>query len=1378
MKSRIGSFFTAFWMCYATAHLSAQPEEIISRYYSMRDGLSHNYATCLLQDSQGLLWVGTESGLNKFDGYQFTIYQENPLDSNSLSNNNITCLWEEKQQRLWVGSTTGLELFDLKTGKFQPIGYDALDPVKGLNIHVHKIRERKDGKLWICTSAGIYLADPQTLSMTKPIDFSQEASRNSSRRDNLNGNNFWDIAEAPDGSVWAASEDGLVHMHTLTGQTTRYRYDPAEPASLADDWTRAVHVDRHDRVWVGTVHGLDLFNPEDQSFTHFLPEQLQTEPPLSHRLYVNALLEQPDGTCWVGFSDGLYAFDPETGRFDLLLDHYVWSMYKDRQENLWLGTIDGLFQIAPQRKKFTTYRKFGQAKMSGIASLAEDVKGQIWISGYDISRGDFKLFRFEPSSRRFFPYPDNPLKSHRSLASNIQCMTSDSQGWLWMASPGTLEKFNPQCQTFTSIALPIDPTAMVVDSKGKVWIGEWNGVGRYDPQTETYERLTSFPTTRVYSFLEDQTENIWIGSEAGLIRYNLKTDQLHVFKHDPADPQSLSNNKVYHLMMDQHATLWIGTGGGLNKMISGSENNVPKFIFWRSSQSGLPYDDVYRIIDGGDETLWISCGNSISHFFPQKNTFRNYDYDDGLPSQRFSRSLQSSDGNIYFGSDGLVVFHPDSLQDNPYPPPVAITGFSIHNQPVPVKASYEDTLSWETPLTYSLPYTDEVELTHQQNDFSLEFAALNFVNPESNRYKYKLEPYEENWIEASANNRIARYTNISPGRYTFRVMGSNNDGVWNEQGASLQITILPPWWQTGWAYGLYTLIGICMLYGLRQYTVNRERLKNDLKIKQIEAEKLQELDHLRAHLFANISHEFRTPLTLILSPLEKLLATEKEPDTYKLYQMMRRNANRLLHLISQLLDLSKLEAQCLKLETKPGNVMALLQPLAASFTSLGESRHIHFSTQFLSSDRTVFFDADKLEKMVVNLLSNAFKFTPEGGCVLLQVSMTVREGNEEDIMLEIVVKDTGMGLTGEEQEKIFDRFYQADNSHTREMEGAGIGLAFTKELVSLHGGNISVRSQVGEGSSFTVELPLRAASKHDWRNLSDESAKMAKTRSKELLSKSYQESIPSVAENVHPTEEQPVLLIVEDNEELLDYMAMQFQADYQVIKTVNGKMGLQKAIETIPDLVVSDVMMPVMDGIAFSKALKADERISHIPLILLTAKAGEASKLEGLQTGADDYLTKPFNGAELQARIKNLMEGRKRLRERFGREITLQPGDMAITSADEKFLQRVMAIMADHLEDTDFTLESFEKAVALSHVQFYRKLKALTNHAPGEFLRHYRLQQAAILLKGQQGNVSEVAYAVGFNSLAYFTRCFKGFYRQTPSEYQAAHADNKQAFIP
>jgi len=1345
----------------------AQSDEMISRRYLMKDGLSHNFTSCILQDSNGFLWVGTESGLNRFDGIHFKNYLENPSDSNSLKNNNILCLWEDDQKHLWVGTSSGVQLLDLETGQFlnDDIFSDSTLHITKRNLIVNKIRGGKQGTAWICTNQGIFSVNTQTLTVNRSI----VTNTNGDSTSNHDENNYWDIAEQTDGTLWAASKSGLLCIKAGR-DTIRYHYDPDEPNSLADDQVRSLHIDNKGRLWIGTVYGLNLYNPDNETYLHFLPEALQTYSSPNPRLYVNAIIERPDGKLWVGFGDGLYGFDPHSKRFFPLVEWHVWSLHQDQQEIVWLGSVDGLSQIAVESDKFNAYERFGKARISGVASVAEDIHGQVWLTGYDIDQGDFLVFLYSPSENHFSQYQhDSNLHF-----TGIEYVEADSSK-LWMTTAGKLIKLDISQHHYTVDTIPMHPTCIHPDSQGNIWLGGWSGLGKYDPINKKYERFVSFPDDRVYCIVEDQDQNLWIGTYTeGLLRYNLETCQLDSFTHDPNDPFSISNNKVTCLTLDTNGTLWIGTGGGLNKLVWNTKKGNPEFIHWRSSNSALPYDEIDSIIEGEDGLLWISSGNTISQFSTNTSGFRTYDYHDGLPSQRFWTGMKASNGEIFFGSNALISFHPDSLQDNPYIPPVQLTDFTIHNQPVPVRGSYEDTLDWESPLAQSITHTKSLELSHWQNDFSLEFAALNFINPENNQYQYRLEPYEEEWIGTTADNRIARYTNLSPGEYTFRVKASNNDGLWNEAGTSLQLTILPPWWQTGWAYGLYVILGFSLLFSLRQYTVKRERLKHELNLQRLEAEKMHTVDQMKSRFFANISHEFRTPLTLILGPLEKYVQqSETDSNEQQTFRMMRRNARQLLHLINQLLDLSKLEAGKMELKATPQMIQSFLQPIGLSFSVLAERKQIRYHFRYPKENPVLYFDTDKLEKIITNLLSNAFKFTPAGEEIIFSARLkpatgkTKSNGSTATQILELEVKDRGEGMEEEQLQHIFQRFYQAHTTQDSDSEGSGIGLSLVKELVELHGGEISVSSEKDQGSSFLVHLPLEEA---DFEAFISEPARQKDSFISEEPEQKEDTEDKQTDAPIQEDESIPLLLVVEDNADVRVFIRETLKSDYRLLEADNGREGYKKAVEAIPDLILSDVMMPGMDGVELCGKLKADEKTSHVPIILLTAKASGGDKIEGLQTGADDYIVKPFEAMELAARIENLIESRRKLREQFSREITLQPSAIQITSADEQFLQEVMEIVEANMANFNFSEAVLHQQMSLSKTQLYRKLKALTDHAPNELIQMMRLKRAAELLAAKAGNVGEISFVVGFRDHSYFSRRFHKQYGMTPSEYAASVA--------
>jgi signal transduction histidine kinase/DNA-binding response OmpR family regulator len=737
------------------------------------------------------------------------------------------------------------------------------------------------------------------------------------------------------------------------------------------------------------------------------------------------------------------------------------------------------------------------------------------------------------------------------------------------------------------------------------------------------------------------------------------------------------------------------------------------------------------------------------------------------------------------------MFHPDSIKDNPYIPPVVITSFKRYNTDEAEGIAIEEK---------GISQKKEIELSYKNNILTFEFAALSYCKTFKNQYAYKLEGYSDKWIQLGTERRI-NFTNLDPDTYTLRVKGSNNDGVWNEKGTSLKIIITPPWWKTWWAYTLYTVLFMSLLYGLRRYELNRIRLKNQVKIEHMEAEKMKEVDHLKSRFFANISHEFRTPLTLILGPLENLLQNAVPEKLKEQYEIMQRNGRRLLQLINQLLDLAKLEAGSMALRAKPENIVHLLKLIIASFQSLAERKRValrfHAQDDSASSSEfeipPVYVDRDKFEKIISNLLANAVKFTPEGGEVSVQLSVISKPSPHDqlptDHCLLITVKDTGIGIPANELDKIFDRFYQVDR-HRHEYQGTGIGLALTKELVKLHGGEIYAQSEVDKGSTFVVRLRLGKAhlkleniveDSDQSSAISDQLSVTSEAKGEERGNEERQ-----ATEGPHPAtidtqqaasrseaelpslrdDEQPILLIVEDNADMRKYLREILEQDYRLMEAGDGEEGLRQASAAVPDLIVSDVMMPKMDGFEFCHRIKTKELTSHIPVILLTARAAREDKLEGLDTGVDDYVTKPFDADELRARVRNLIEQRRRLRERFSREITLQPKDIAITTYDERFLSRAMEIVEKHISNPDFSTETFAKQMGVSRMQLNRKLRALTDQATGEFVRSMRLKRAAQLLANKGGTtIVEIAYEVGFSSPAYFAKCFREQFGLSPSEY-------------
>jgi len=1210
------------------------------------------------------------------------------------------------------------------------------------------------------------------------------------------------IFEDKFGGLWIGTEKGISKMDRRQNTFITYKHDSNNPTSLAGDYIFAIHEDSQSRLWFGSSGGkndlegqLSRYDREADAFVVYRHDPRNPASLSSGR--VLALCEDRNKFLWVGTETGLNRFDPVTGKFS----HYrlqprngeasnteqIDALYLDNAGILWIGTVgDGLYRYQSARKKFPHFRHDPNDSHSLSApivkALCEDRNGNLWIG--TVGGG---LNRYDPDKNKFVHYRHDP-NDPKSLSSDyITALCEDRRGYLWVATAEKgLNRWNEKDGTFIHYrdhypqapkSLPSDHLiCLFEDSKGNLWVGTGYGVSRYDDASDTFikggQDSTSYLNTiSTFAIHEDSESRIWIcGWNNGVTRLDTSLQSYVVYWHDPDDPSTISSNLVLSVAEQRNGNLWFGTwGGGLNCFHRDS-NTFTRY----TSADGLPNDVVLGLLPDEQGNLWISTLSGLTKFNPESGMWKTYDTEDGIQSLEFKPGAchKGRSGRFYFGGmNGFNAFYPEEIKDNPHVPSIVLTSFKILDREISPQR-----------IGGNLEQLREIDLSHDENYLSFEFVALDFINPRKNQYAYRLEGLDGAWIH-SGTRRFASYTNLAPGDYVLRLKGSNNDGVWNEDGIAVKITIIPPPWKTWWAYALYAIAIGGLLYGIRRYDLKRAHLANALKLQRLEAQKLQEVDHLKSRFFANISHEFRTPLTLILGPLENLLQQAPSLKLREQYEIMLRNGRRLLLLINQLLDLAKLEAGSMTLRARPENIVQLLKIIIASFQSLAERKNLVLRLQLPESEDAeippVYVDRDKFEKIISNLLANAIKFTPEGGSVKVAVAVGSSSSSDSSQLsatatatatVTVTVSDTGIGIPANELDKIFDRFYQVKR-HRHEVQGTGIGLALTKELVKLHGGEIHVQSEVGKGSIFVVRLPVgkEHLKPEDVVEASDQSSVASDQLSvvgEQFSVASDQQQATSIQDQASSME-QPVLLIVEDNPDMRSYLRDILSLNYRMMEARDGEEGLQQAAETMPDLIVSDVMMPKMDGFAFCQKIKTDERTSHIPVILLTARASGESRIEGLETGADDYLTKPFNARELQVRVQNLIEQRRRLRERFSREVTLQPCDIAITTMDELFLKRVMAIVDSHLSDADFSVEAFAAEVKMSRVQLHRKLKALTNQSVSEFMRTLRLRAAAKLLEQHKYTVSEVAYEVGFNNLSYFAKCFREEFGRLPSEYAA-----------
>ena len=1388
-----------------------------------REGLTHMAVFDILEDQDGYIWFASQMRLDRYDGKEFIHFQNIPDDSNSLSNNLITALLQDKEGYIWIGTNGGLNRFDPVLNQFRhykPGSMKALD--------IWGLVQDSSGTLWMGTlGQGLFRFDPQTEKFTH---FTHDPEDSNS----LSHLIVRALAVDRDGGLWIGTLGGLDKL-VLTNTDTNsfspgreqatfshYRHHPQNPSSLRHNAIESLYIDREGRLWVGTsggglnqLIGWEHIHASDTGAS--TPEALKKRPVFKHYLhdpdnpnslssnFVTTILEDSQGRMWIGTAsrgisilsrDGstFYNYRAKAADPQSLSDDFVNKIIEDRAGNIWIATQEGgVNQYSPYNQKFThllTKSELPEGlERNNLNAAIEDENGDLWVSfiGYGLAKYDRKRRKVIDVGSLFYQHSSK-------LRIPTPAICRDAAGIFWLGTWGDgIRRFDPKTHQITFYRHnPNDPNSLSDDriigifprSDGTIWITtQSGGLNRFDPATNTFTRFsydpadsTSISSNLTHSMCEDRNGSLWVSTLGGGIN-QLIEDTLYTtrnghpvirsierkfrrYQHDPQDTASLIHDLVMALHADSHGNLWIGTPAGLDKL------DIEKGTFHHySKQNGYPFALVTHIQEDSRGTLWVLTTNGLIKFNEQGldetgKQFRIFDFTDGLGVALLptvpSATWRSSSGEIYLaGYDGLTTFYPDQIKLNPYVPPVQITKFSIFGHPV--------------PLDTNITFKKTIYLTYDQNTFTFEFAALNYVQPHKNQYAYQLEGLDPDWVYCD-NRHVAHYTNVPPGEYTFRVKGSNNDGVWNEQGALVRIIITPPWWRTGWAYAGYILLIALILFSIRRFEMNRLHLRHQLKRREFEALKLQEIDEMKSRFFANISHEFRTPLTLILGPLETLLSNDVNSKSKQLLYMVRRNALRLQHLINQLLALSKLQAGRMTLRVRRVNLAAFLRTLVMAFASLAESKQIQLSFKASSNEIWAYVDRDAVEKIITNLLSNAFKYTPERGKIMVTVGRSHQKSLptasaafvKTNEFVEVVVNDTGTGIPADKLPHIFDRFYQVDNAGSHAQKGTGIGLSLVKELVELHHGRIEVSSTPGQGSTFSLYLPFGNDLFNPEEIVEDEEPV-------DRIFNGEIEDAPASEGEIHPvkttSDHAPLVLIVEDNADMRCYIRGHLECDYRIIEAQSGRDGFECAVAEIPDLIISDVMIPEIDGFTLCQKLKSDPRTGHIPVILLTARASGESKIEGLETGADDYIIKPFDVKELLVRVKNLIDQRKRLREQFQREFIMEPGEVEIISADNRFLQRSMEVVQAHLDDPDFTVEQFTRELGMSPMQLHRKLKALTGQSASGFIRLVRLKHAAQLIEKGYGNISEIAYEVGFNNPSYFAARFREVYGMSPKAY-------------
>lgn len=1314
-------------------------------HLSVDDGLSNNSVNCILQDREGFMWFGTNDGLNKYDGTTFTIFKPDPNDpAHSFRNNQIYHLCEDHSGRLWVATLGGLHEVDKRTGRVIP------HPVRATNAdkwnYQHSVFEDSQSTLWISTLGGMVHYEPAIQRFTLfPLPQPDATIKTA--------------FEDPQHRFWVATYEGLYLFDRNRGS---YTLVPVRvPPGVAQPTFIAFCLAPQQQLWLGTsAPGYGLFRVNLRQ----APLQLEAYNPggqINPYTYLNSVRRDAQGRLWVATTTGLqrvdparnqvFTFRPDANVRKTISSNNAQTVYIDRAGTLWVGTDNGIDRQVATNKPFRTYQALpnrGTANLAEnkVVALLPDRHDHFWISnGYNV-------YRPSAANGQSQLIPASVLGSTPQFKNFTQAFLPDGAKGIWLGTWAGLYHVDLTTGRFDSYPAEIPVEYISQVSPDEIWVGGYivphSGIASFNLRTHRYRYYkyhpgvpNGFPDEYLHGLLASRTGDVWVPfRKNGLLRLNPQTGR---YTHYVAGAKGqLNSNDIEAVYEDPSGIIWIGTQqGGINRF----DPKTGQFSAF-TTRDGLPSNNVVGIVNDRAGHLWLSTDKGLCRFDPRTRAVRNYQTSDGLPSNNFMRNAVFRRQNqLYFGSlNGLVYFNPDSIRDDTRPFPVFITGVRV--------------------MDHARPLPDRVlTLNHDENFLSVRFAALTYAHPEKNQYAYQLVGVDDNWIQ-NGNQPTANYTSLSPGHYTFRVKAANSDGIWNIKGASFVVIIRPPWWATWWAYSLYALFLGGVIWGYIRFYTNRIRQRQELELNRREAEQLKTVDELKTRFFSNITHEFRTPLSLIISPVDKLLQDNQfEPPVRQTLTLVQRNADQLLRLINQLLDLSKLEAHHMTVSLMRGEVSAFVGHLVHSFCPMAEQKSITLTFTTDNFTAEYLFDADKWEKVLTNLLSNALKFTGQGGQVTVSLTAGQSSSATDLTHVQIRIADSGIGIAPENLPHIFDRFYQVDTSHTRAYEGTGIGLALVKELIDLMGGTIRVDSQPEVGSTFVLTLPVRPVS----INVSAPAVSLPK----KLIPTNV---APAPAQLVRqPLEEEPlpIVLIVEDNPELSRFLADSLAADYRILQAADGEAGWQLAQAEVPDIVISDVMMPRMDGYELTQRIKTHPDTDHIAVVILSAKAAHSSRIEGLQKGADDYVAKPFHLDELQLRLRNLITHQEKLRDQYRQQFAQPDTPSPIQTVEDTFLHRAYEILENHLNDPALTVDWLADELAMSRKTLYRKVHSLTQLNPHELIRQYRLRKAADLLRAGH-TPSQTAYLTGFKNPSYFTTVFKEFYQKTPSEFTADDLSN------
>lgn len=1306
------------------------------------NGLSNNSVRCIYKDKHGFMWFGTYDGLNRYDGYEFKVFRNKLNDSTSLPHNYIYDISEDSSDNLWIGTGQGVAIYNPITSRFAPVYYKSLQRGSREKIinNITHISTDARGNTFIGTNGwGLYIKfKGHTDAVQIPFQFSSsplnygvqsivctgnltwifiqryglclyDYNKNDIKIINAQLKNISKMIADGKGNIWISTSNG-VYKYAIAKNIIAESYTD-NSGQLTSAIAATLCVDKEDKVWIGTEGGgINIFDPTTHAFTYLLPgdgkNQLSSES-------VFAIYEDDESRKWIGtLKGGINIIDVGKTKFqtishdplqaNTLAYNFVSAFFEDKDKYVWIGTDGGGFSIWNRQKHiFTNYvhRHDGNNSLSNnaVTSFLEDSQGNMWISTFGGGINKFDKTK-------------NTFKQYKC----INNVTGDENRNVWL---------------------------LYEDHDKNVWATTFAN-GRLYKLNKTLDKFEVFDQEigDLVSVFEDKKGNLWGGNSYQLIKIDRK-DHKHIYYN--------INKPVRSIYEDSKGLFWVGTEGGGLVLFNRNKGTIAARY---SEGEGLCNNSVLNILEDDHYNLWISTFNGLSAFDIKERSFRNFYQSDGLQSNQFTYSAAKRlyTGELVFGGiKGFNIFYPQYIQSRTYMPPVMITSIRINNNFVDENANYFKT-SGNTISELIVPYNQAI--------LTFNFAALEYSTPGKIKYAYYLEGWDNDWNYS--NSRTVTYNNIREGDYILRIKSTNAAGEWNKKETILKITVLPPWFRTWWAYTLYFIAIIVAIYYYQQYRNKQHRLKYEVKLAQISAENEKQLSEKKISFFTNISHEFRTLLTLIVNPIKEIMHSSEYADKPDEIKTVYKNSRRMLALVDQLLLFRKADKGDVQLKISQVNVCDISKEVFDSFSYQAKTKNIQYEFVAANENIPLYIDYEKIEIAIFNLLSNAMKYTPENG----KVTVSIKENDEK---ASITVSDTGKGFPEEIGNKIFNQYYQIETSEQNSKPGFGIGLYLVKNFIEQHHGSVKYETSKGKGTTFFIDL-LKGKNHFGDEMIISQTTAADKEFIKEIIDVDYEVSkdpgVPS--EPLQKlTDDKKTLLIIDDNEDICDYVQSIFKDAFHVIKAADGINGFQITSKQLPDIVITDLYMPGMQGDELCKKIKTNDKTNHIPVILLTASTSAEMKLKCIECGADDFISKPFEKDLLVARVNNLFNTKANLQKYFYNEITLQKNELEILEEDKIFLERCIEIVEEHMYDDQFAINILATNMGMSHSNLYKKIRHISGHSANGFVRFVRLRKAAELFINSDCNVNEAATQVGFNDVKYFRTQFTKLFQMPPSAY-------------